>query len=364
MTGKVKPDKSHLTEQVIRSIVNLINQVKDGKDPNVPTVTQQQMDAIVIVASGPPAQSLAFRSEPVPEPGPGEVLVEVHAAAVNPLDVVNALGLLGTPLPMIPGGDFAGIVVSDGDHHGEEVWGCGPALGMAVGVKRPGTHARFVVLPETWLSRKPERLTMPEAGAVGRSYFAAWQTVINTMELMPGETILITGGTGMVGLAAAAIARWRGAEPIVAGRHRPDGVEHFIDISSSDIREAVLELTDGRGADLVLDTVGGALFEPALRSLRFDGRMVGLHGGAEPVELDLNEIYNRQLHVTGLASVFTDGADVAHIFDQLRALFDRGLLATPAVKTWPLENSAEAYQTVQEGSGGIKQVLLPIGGGA
>src|SRR6202035_3417317 len=128
------------------------------------TIDTRQMDAVVIQASGPPAESLPYRAEPVPEPGLGEVLVEVHAAAVNPLDVVNAAGLLGTPLPMIPGGDYAGIVVSDGGHAGQEVWGSGPALGMALGMalgtKRPGTHARFVTLPETWLSRKPERLTM------------------------------------------------------------------------------------------------------------------------------------------------------------------------------------------------------------
>jgi NADPH2:quinone reductase len=332
----------------------------------MPTDTQHsQMDAVVIEASGPPAQSLAYRPEPVPEPGPGEVLVEVHAAAVNPLDVVNAAGLLGTPLPMIPGGDYAGIVVSGGDHVGQEVWGSGPALGMALGTRRPGTHARFVALPETWLSRKPEGLTMTEAAAVGRSYFTAWQTVINAMELMPGETILITGGAGMVGQAATAIARWRGAEPIIAGRRKPDGVEHFIDTNSGDMREAVLELTGGRGADLALDTVGGALFEPALRSLRFDGRMIGIFSAPEPLpDFPVAEIYNRQLHVTGLASVFMDGADVARIFDQLRPLFDRGFLAPPAVKTWPLEKSAEAYQTVLDGSAGIKQVLLPIGGAA
>src|SRR5215469_9035451 len=120
---------------------------------------QQQMDAVVIQASGPPAQALAIRSEPVPEPGPGEVLVEVHAAAVNPLDVANIAGLLGTPLPMIPGVDFAGVVVSDGERSGQEVWGSAPQLGMT----RPGTHARLVALPETWLSRKTERLTMTEA---------------------------------------------------------------------------------------------------------------------------------------------------------------------------------------------------------
>jgi NADPH:quinone reductase-like Zn-dependent oxidoreductase len=189
----------------------------------------------------------------------------------------------------------------------------------------------------------------------------AWQTVINAMKLLPGETILITGGAGMVGQAATAIARWRGAEPIVADRRRPDGVEHFIDTSSSDIPEAVLELTDGRGADLALDTVGGALFDPALRSLRFDGRMAGIFSAPEPVEFTPAEIYSRQLHLTGLASVFMDGADVAHIFDQLRPLFDRGFLAPPAVKTWPLANSAEAYQRVLDGSAGIKQVLLPTG---
>jgi NADPH:quinone reductase-like Zn-dependent oxidoreductase len=326
---------------------------------------QQQMEAIVIEASGPPAQSLAYRSEPVPEQGPGDVLVEVHAAAVNPLDVANTAGLLGTPLPMIPGVDYAGIVVSDGDHAGQEVWGSGPALGMALGTKRPGTHARFVALPETWLSRKPGRLTMIQAAAIGRSYLAAWETVINTMELMPGETILITGGAGMVGQAATAIALWRGAQPIVADRRKPAGVEHFIDTSSSDIRQAVLEFTDGRGADLALDTKGGALFEPALRSLRFDGRMIGIFSGPEPLPaFPLSEIYNRQLHLTGLASVFMEGAEVARIFDQLRPLFDRGLLAPPAVKTWPLENAAEAYQAVRDGSAGIKQVLLPTSGGA
>jgi NADPH2:quinone reductase len=322
---------------------------------------QPQMDAVVIQASGPPAQALAYRSEPVPQPGPGEVLVEVHAAAVNPLDVANAAGLLGTPLPIIPGGDFAGIVVSDGAHTGQEVWGCGPSLGLAIGVRRPGTHARLTVLPETWLSRKPARLTMTEAAAVGRAHLTAWQTVVNIMELMPGETILITGGAGMVGQAATAIARWRGAEPIVADVRRPDGVEHFIDTGSGDLREAVLELTGGRGADLALDTRGGALFEPALRSLRFGGRMAGIFTAGPRVEFNLSEIYSRQLHVTGLASVFMDGADAARIFDQLRALFDLGLLAAPAAQEWPLANFAEAYQAVLDGSAGIKQVLVPSG---
>jgi NADPH:quinone reductase-like Zn-dependent oxidoreductase len=323
--------------------------------------TAEQMDAIVIQAFGPPAESLAVRLEPVPEVGPGEALVEIHAAGINPFDPVSALGFLAAltpPPPLTPGLDYAGVVVSDGDHIGQEVWGSATELGL----KRPGTHARFVVVPETWLSRKPARLTMTEAAAVGHPYLAAWEAVIERGQLMPGETLLITGGSGLVGQAATAIARWRGAVPIVASRRRPDGVEHFIDTSSSDLHQAVLELTDGRGADMALDAVGGELFEPVLRSVRFGGRLTGLRTYDPQVTFALDEIYSREVHVTGLATVFLDGAHVARAFDQLRVLFDSGLLAPPAVKTCPLEQSAEAYQTVLDGQAGIRQVLLPNGG--
>jgi NADPH:quinone reductase-like Zn-dependent oxidoreductase len=90
---------------------------------------EQHMDAVVMQVAGTPAQALACRSEPVPELAPGEVLVEVHAAGVNPVDVVMAAGMLGTPLPMIPGIDFAGVVVSGGDLNGQEVWGSQAHLG-------------------------------------------------------------------------------------------------------------------------------------------------------------------------------------------------------------------------------------------
>jgi NADPH2:quinone reductase len=144
---------------------------------------------------------------------------------------------------------------------------------------------------------------------------------------------------------------------------KPGGADDFIDTSSHDLREAVLELTGGRGADMVLDTIGGAFFGPAVRSLRSGGRLTGLHSH-ERVEFDPSEIYDHDRHVTGLASVFIDGADGACIFGQLAPLFDRGLLAPPATRTWPLENSVEAYQRVQDGAAGVKQVLLPAGGGA
>lgn len=94
---------------------------------------------------------------------------------MNPLDVVITAGMLGTPVPMIPGGDFAGVVVSDGDRAGQEVWGSAWSKGAELGISRPGTHAtsRF---PSGCSPAKPERLTMAEAAAVGRSRLAAWET--------------------------------------------------------------------------------------------------------------------------------------------------------------------------------------------
>jgi len=204
---------------------------------------------------------------------------------------------------------------------------------------------------------------MTEAGAVGRPYIAAWQALINIMDLGPGETIVVTGGAGLVGQAAADIARWRGARPIIADRRKPEDAGDFIDTSSGDLAEAVLELTGGRGADMVLDTIGGTLFEPAIKSLRFGGRLTGLHNH-ERVEFDPSEIYDHDRHVTGLASVFIDGADGARIFDQLAPLFDRGLLTPPPTQTWPLGKAVEVYERVQDGAHGIKQVLLPATGQA
>src|SRR5262249_27177476 len=95
------------------------------------------------------------------------------------------------------------------------------------GIDRARTRASLP-FPRRGCRRKPERLTMAEAAAVGRSHWVAWETLINMMEIIPGETMLVTGGGGMVGRAATAIARWPGAEVIIAGQHRPDGVERFI----------------------------------------------------------------------------------------------------------------------------------------
>ncbi|MCL2515763.1 MAG: zinc-binding alcohol dehydrogenase family protein [Microbacteriaceae bacterium] len=322
-------------------------------------ITDQQMDAAVLHAAGSPAEAIVVRPEPLPVLAAGEVLVQVQASGVNPIDVAVAAGFLGSPLPIVPGIDFAGVVVSEGELYGQEVWGSQAYLSW----KRPGAHAQYVALPSTWLSRKPKNLSMVEAGAVGRPYITAWQALIKIMDLQPGETILLNGGAGLVGQAAADIARWRGARPIVAGRRPVEGAQDVIDTTAGDLTEAVLALTDGKGVDAALDAIGGELFEPTIKSLRFGGRMVGLLNNSR-VEFDPTEIYSHDRHVTGLASLFIDGAEGARVFDQLAPLFERGLLTPPATKTWPLSDAARAYDTVMNGARGVKQVILPFGDAA
>src|SRR5579871_6201106 len=126
------------------------------------------MKALRFAAYGPPSV-LKLVDREMPKPGPGESLVEIEAAAINPSDVKNVAGAFKSPLPRTPGRDYAGIVV-DGAGKGREVWGSGPAFGIA----RDGSHTQYIVIPGQWLADKPGNISMAEASAVGVPFLAAW----------------------------------------------------------------------------------------------------------------------------------------------------------------------------------------------
>src|SRR5919106_3756184 len=237
------------------------------------------MHAILIENFGEPSE-LRQTEVPRPEPEEGEILIEVHAAAVNRSDVLNARGSFPfTTLPRIPGRDFAGVVV-EGPRElvGTEVWGTG---GGELGFVRDGTHAQYLVVSRNAVAPKSETLSLEEAAASGLAYVTAGSALVELGGVAAGETILITGAAGGVGSAAVMIARWKGARVIGAIKDESEsamaeraGVEVIIDTSSEEVTDTVLAATDGRGVDLVLDAVGGPLFEPALSSLVEKGRMV------------------------------------------------------------------------------------------
>jgi NADPH:quinone reductase-like Zn-dependent oxidoreductase len=326
------------------------------------------MQAILIERFGDPSE-LSQKEIPKPEPGEGEVLVEVHAAAVNRSDVLNARGSFPfTTLPRIPGRDFAGVVV-DGPPElvGTEVWGTG---GGELGFVRDGSHARYLAISGNAVAPKSETLSLEEASASGLAYVTAGSALIELGGVSAGETILVTGAAGGVGSAAVMIARWKGARVIGAikdeserARAERAGVEVIVDTSLEEVTDAVRAATDGGGANLVLDAVGGALFEPALNSLGEKGRMVVITTtpAKQHVSFDLLDFYRKGLRLFGLMTSFLNAAESAAVLRGLRPGFDEGALRAPAIaERYPLEQAGTAYARVESGEV-AGRVLLVMG---
>jgi NADPH:quinone reductase len=300
---------------------------------------------------------LSLQDLPVPNLQPGDVLVEVHAAAINPSDVKNVAGRFSAVLPRVPGRDYAGVAI-DGEPFwkGKPVWGSGAGLGITL----DGTHAEYLVVSSNSLSEKPERLSMREAAAVGVPYLAAWSGLVQAAGVQAGEMVLVTGAMGAVGRAATQIAHWKGASVIGADRlDAPEGVDAWIDTRTADMAAEANRFSAGRGVDVVLDAVGGPLFEPSLRSLRPGGRQVALTSvGNRRVEFDLTDFYHNTLRLFGIDTMKLSGPEIASIMNGLRAGFETGALAAPDVTTWPLDRAVDAYTAVEKGASPAKHVLL------
>jgi NADPH2:quinone reductase len=315
----------------------------------------RKMQAILIERFGDPSE-LRQKEVPKPEPGEGEVLLEVHAAAVNRSDVLNARGSFPfTTLPRIPGRDFAGVVV-EGPRElvGAEVWGTG---GGELGFIRDGSHARYLAVSRNAVAPKSDTLSLEEAAASGLAYVTAGSALVELGGVSAGETILVTGAAGGVGSAAVMIARWKGARVIGAIKDESErataeraGVEVIVDTSQEGVTDAVLAATDGGGVDLVLDAVGGPLFEPALNGLGEKGRMVVITTtpGKQHVSFNLLDFYRKGLRLYGLMTSFLDSEESAAILRSLGPGFDEGALRAPAIaERYPLERAGTAYARVE-----------------
>jgi NADPH2:quinone reductase len=306
---------------------------------------------------GPP-EVLKLKDVEKPEPGKGEVLIRIEATAINPSDVKNVAGHFSSPVPRVPGRDYAGVVVAGDAETGLEVWGSGPGFGVA----RDGAHAEYITVPVEWVSEKPRSLSMEEAAAIGVPYVTAWSALVRAGAIESGETVLIVGVSGAVGRAATQIAHWRGARVIGASRSagNPSGADDLLDTAAEALDQEVRALTDGKGADLVLDAVGGLMFEPSLRSLRIGGRQVAITSAKDRrVAFDLVDFYHNLSQLIGVDTMKLTGNEIAEIMSELRRGFNGGYLHPPAVSTWPLERAVDAYQAVEHGSSHTKQVLVP-----
>ena len=318
-------------------------------------MTAKVMKALRFSEFGPPSV-LRIQELAIPEPGEGEALVHVKAAAINPSDIGNVAGRFKTTtLPRTPGRDFAGTVAAGNRYKGEEVWGSSSALGIV----RDGSHAEYVVVPAETLSRKPQTLSMAQAAMIGVPYITAWASVISAAQIQAGETLLIVGAAGAVGQAATQIANWKQARVIAADTSSDPipGTDAVVNTKTEDLRERVFELTAGKGADVVFDTVGGPMFEPALRSLRAGGRQVAISSRDPRVSFDLRDFYHNSSRLLGVDSYGLTSQQIAEIESELQPGFESGVLKPPPIEIVPFEKAADAYSRVATGQAKAKQVL-------
>lgn len=311
---------------------------------------------------GPP-DVLGVETVPDPAAGPDTAVVAVRAASINPSDLANVAGRFPqTTPPRTPGRDYAGVVV-DGpaEWRGAAVWGSGGDVGFT----RDGTHAEYLAVPVGALRRKPEQLSFEQAACVGVVFLTAWIGLMEAAGLRGGETVAVIGITGGVGGAATQIARRLGARVIGVARRppNPDTPATQVEVLTPPPGEAagaVRAATGGHGADVVLDCVGAAMFEPALAMLAPRGRMVSMTSrGDRRVSFDLLDFYHNESRLLGIDSLARGLTDAAQVLDALAPGFADGLYQPPPIdRRLPLAAGADGYRRIAQVPPG-RVVLLP-----
>ncbi|SFV04753.1 quinone oxidoreductase family protein [Alicyclobacillus macrosporangiidus] len=323
------------------------------------------MRAVVVSRLGGP-DVLQVVEQPVPEPGPGEVRIRVAAASVNFADVKARYGNYhhaGAP-PFVPGLDLAGTV----DAVGEGVTGL--AVGQRVmAFPKGGAYSEYAVAPAVLAYPVPDGVDLETAAALATVGVTAYELLTKVARLQPGETVLVHAAAGGVGTVALQLAKILGAGQVIgtvgsdekAEHARRYGADVVINYSAGGFADAVLAATDGRGADVILDAVGGPAFADNLRCLARFGRLV-VYGNAAGAygQVDTAELHSTCRSVLG----YSMGTTRRFRPEALRASAERvlelvatGRLQVPVCGRYPLERAAEAH-TVMENRGTLGKVLL------
>ncbi len=334
------------------------------------------MQAIRVHAPGP-AEVLKWEETPTPEPSAGEVLVRLKAAAVNHLDIWMRLGSVFAPMPIVPGCEGAGIVERLGSgvtgyQKGDEVvvtpwifpdrpYADPPNLSVRIfGVARDGCYAEYVVAPAHALLRKPAKLGFEEAASVPLTTTTVYRMAITRGNLQPGESVLVVGATGGIGVAAIQLANAMGARVFATTRDTRKGTRLYdlgadavID-SGSDFSAEVRRLTGDHGVDLVLETVGKATWVRSIASLRRGGRIAfcGSTSGAE-VHVNLQEIYRKE--ITAFGSYGGTPEEIRRVF----RLVEEGLIRPVIDTVMPLKDAALAHERMERAEHFGKIILAP-----
>jgi NADPH:quinone reductase len=309
------------------------------------------MKAVLCKQYGPPA-SLAFEELPSPHPGPGEAVVSIKAASVNFPDVliIQNKYQFKPPLPFSPGSELAGVV----KEVGPEVTAFKPG-DKVIAFTTYGAFAEEVKTEASRLLPMPEGMDYPSAAAFLLTYATSDHALRDRGALKRGETLLVLGAAGGVGLAAIEIGKALGARVIACASSaeklavcREHGADATVNYAAEDLRSRVKELTDGRGADVVYDPVGGAYTEPAFRSLAWRGRLlvVGFAAGDIP-RLPLNLALLKGAAAVGVFwgdFARREPREFAQSVAQLARWYREGKLRPHVSQTLPLHEAPKALE--------------------
>ena len=316
------------------------------------------MRAVEITQPGGP-EVLKPADRPKPSPKPGEILIKVAAAGVNRPDVLQRMGMYPVPpgASDLPGLEIAGEVVDTG----EKV--CALVAG--------GGYAEYCVAPQAQVLPVPKGLTMIQAASLPETFFTVWSNVYDRARLAPGESFLVQGGSSGIGVTAIQMAAatgnrvfaTAGSDDKVAACLRLGATEAF-NYKTQDFEKEVLRATGGKGANVILDMVGGDYVPKELKCLAEDGRLVFIAYLRGPkTELNIDAVMRRRLTITGSTlrprPVEFKAAIAGNLRSRIWPLIEAGRIKPEIYKTFPLEQAAEAHK-LMESSQHIGKIVLTV----
>ena len=311
------------------------------------------MRAVVCSELGP-VEGLSIGEMPDPVPGPGELVIDVQAAALNFPDtlIIEGKYQYQPDLPFVPGGEAAGLVAAIGD--GVDRFAIGDPV---VAMGGAGAFAEKWKVEAATTMPKPEQLSFEEAAAFGLTYGTSYYALKQRANLQEGETLLVLGAAGGVGSSAVEIGKAMGARVIAAastdeklGFAAAMGADEGINYSTEDLRGRLKEITGGRGVDVVYDPVGGELSELSLRSTAWNGRflVIGFASGTIP-EIPLNLMLLKGVAVVGVfwgSWTAKDPAASMQNFGELFKMVAEGRLHPRVTDVYPLEDYQAAFRAL------------------
>jgi NADPH:quinone reductase len=326
-----------------------------------------QMTAIAIRAPGGP-EALAPEQRAVPTPGPSEVLIKVAAAGVNRPDVMQRKGLYPPPpgAPDIPGLELAGFVVACGT--GVTRWNEGDSVTALVA---GGGYAEYCAAHETHALPVPAGLSMAEAAAIPETFFTVWSNVFERGRLKSGESILIHGGTSGIGTTAIQLAKAFGARVVATAGSAEKcqacerlGADRAVNYKTEDFVAETKRATDGKGADVVLDIVGGDYIERNYEAAAVDGRVLQIaFQGSSKSTVDFRRLMLKRLTHTGSTlrsrPVHEKAAIARAVEEKVWPLIAAGRVKPVLYRTFTLAEAARAH-ALMESSLHIGKIVLTV----